>query len=94
MSKIFWFKFSIFEFYNDIARINILQIEKRLRSLTEAEIKELIEIREKNSDLSIKIGTNILIGNINEANIDLKKLNSDDYATFMDYPIAIFLKGV
>ena len=80
------------EIPRDIIRINYLQIEKRLRELNESEIQELIEIRNRNEDLAYKISANLLIGNIKEAEIDLKKLSKEEYKNYTDYPIYHFFK--
>lgn len=84
-------KISIYDNISDIARINYLQIEKRIRDLTEKEIEELIEIRNKNEGRLFNISTNLLIGNLNEAKIELKKLDQEERKIFLDYPISKFL---
>lgn len=84
-------KISIYDNISDIARINYLQIEKRIRDLTEKEIEELIEIRNKNEGHLFNISTNLLIGNLNEAKIELKKLDQEERKIFLDYPISKFL---
>ena len=85
-------KISIYDSVYDVARINYLQIEKRLRNLTENELEELISIRNKNQDKLFNISINLLIGNKNEAKIELKKLSNIEREIFLQYPIAIFLK--
>lgn len=77
---------------HDVARINYLQIEKRLRDLTEDEIEELIQIRKRNNGSAFNISTNLLIGNKNEAKIQFKGLSKEEKEIFMKYPISKFLQ--
>lgn len=84
-------KISTYNTISDIARINYLQIEKRLRNLTEEEIEELIEIRNRNEGSFFNISTNLLIGNENEAKIEFKKLSQKEKEIFLEYPISKFL---
>ena len=76
----------------DVARINYLQIEKRLRDLTDEEIKELIQIRERNEHNLFKISTNLLIGSKKEAHIILGTLTQAEREAFLEFPIAKFLE--
>lgn len=76
----------------DVARINYLQIEKRLRDLTDEEIKELIQIRERNEHNLYKISTNLLIGSKKEAHIILGTLTQAEREAFLEFPIAKFLE--
>lgn len=84
-------KISIYDNIADIARINYLQIEKRIRDLTEKEIEELIEIRNRNKGSLFNISINLLIENLNEAKLQWKKLNEKEREIFMSYPISKFL---
>ena len=79
----------ILEFGNmhDIARINYLQIEKRLRKLEQSEIEELIKIRDKNEESFFKISCNILIDNLEEAKLQFKSLKDQERKTFIEFPI-------
>ena len=76
----------------EVARINYLQIEKRLRDLTDEEIKELIQIRERNEHNLFKISTNLLIGSKKEAHIILGTLTQAEREAFLEFPIAKFLE--
>lgn len=80
-------KIKNFEELKDTFKINLLQIYKRLRLLTNEEIKELIMIREKNINPFFRISANILIGNFNEAEMEFYSLNSDEQKTFSEFPI-------
>ena len=77
----------------DTARINYLQIEKRVRDLKEEEIEELISIRDKNKDIMFKISCNLLIGNIEEAKIQFNSLNNLEKEYYRDFPIYKFLEN-
>lgn len=72
---------------HDIARINYLQIEKRLRKLEQSEIEELIRIRDKNKEDFFKISCNILIDNLVEAKLQYKSLKDEERKTFSEFPI-------
>ena len=72
---------------HDIARINYLQIEKRLRKLEQSEIEELIKIRDKNEESFFKISCNILIDNIEEAKLQFKSLKDKERLAFSEFPI-------
>lgn len=86
-------KISIYKNIFDVARVNFLQTEKRLRDLREKEISELIEIRNRHSDNTFfNLSTNLLIGNIPEAKIIYNSLNEDERNVFLEYPISRFLK--
>lgn len=77
----------------DTARINYLQIEKRVRDLKEEEIEELISIRDKNKDIMFKISCNLLIGNIEEAKIQFNSLNNLEKDYYRDFPIYKFIEN-
>ena len=85
-------KILTYDTIHDVARINYLQIEKRLRNLTEDEIEELIQIRKRNNGSAFNISTNLLIGNKNEAKIQFKELSKEEKDIFMEYPISKFLQ--
>ena len=72
---------------HDIARINYLQIEKRLKKLEQSEIEELIKIRDKNEESFFKISCNILIDNIEEAKLQFKSLKDKERLAFSEFPI-------
>lgn len=75
----------------DVARINHLQIKKRLEHLSDEDIRELIEIRNRNEGIFFKISCNILIGNFEEANLQLNSLNDEEKKFFSEFPICKFL---
>ena len=77
----------------DAARINCLQIEKRIRDLKEEEIEELISIRDKNEDIMFKISSNLLIGNIEEARIQFNTLNNIEKDYYRAFPIYKFFES-
>lgn len=77
----------------DAARINCLQIEKRVRDLKEEEIEELISIRDKNEDIMFKISCNLLIGNIEEARIQFNTLNNIEKDYYRGFPIYKFFES-
>lgn len=79
----------------EIARINYLQIEKRVRSLNEEEIEEVLLIRNAANDEEkfMKISANLLIDNITESKMVFKSLNAEEQKLFLSFPIAKFLKN-
>lgn len=69
-------------------RLNELQIFKRLRSLFQSEIEELIEIADSNeSSDDIKFGACVLLDDKIRAINHLNKLSSEDQEFMKDYPI-------
>lgn len=80
-----------FDNMHDVVRINYLQIKKRLEDLLDEDIRELIEIRNRNEGIFFKISCNILIGNFEEANLQLNSLNDEERKVFCEFPIFKFL---
>lgn len=76
----------------DIVYINKMQINKRKNSLTDDMKIKLIDIKNKNEDLFYKISVNLLIDSIDEANIMLSQLETEQQAIFKRFPIAKYLK--
>lgn len=79
----------------EIVRINYLQIEKRIRVLTEEEIEEILLIRNaaKDEEKFMKISANLLIDNITEAKMIFKSLKAEEQNIFLKFPIAKFFNN-
>lgn len=71
--------------------INYAQILKRENKIADENYKKLIEIRDTNSLVEIKISCNLLLGNKSEANILTQSLDKQTLEEFKKYPIAIYL---
>ncbi len=76
---------------NPIYYINYSQILKRESALADEIIAKLIDIRDKNERLEIKLGCNLLLDNKTEVNILKKKIDSQTLEVFKSYPISIYL---
>ena len=71
--------------------INYAQILKRENKLSEQDYKKLIELRDMNSSIEIKICCNLLLDNKSEANILIKTIDAKSLEEFRKYPIAIYI---
>ena len=71
--------------------INYCQILKRLDSLTDENIEKLINIRDENNALEIKLGCNLLLDNKNDIKILVDRMDKDMLDVFKKYPISIYL---
>lgn len=71
--------------------INYAQILKRENKLPEQDYKKLIELRDMNSSIEIKICCNLLLDNKSEANILIKTIDARSLEEFRKYPIAIYI---
>ncbi len=76
---------------NPIYYINYCQILKRLNSLTDENVEKLINIRDKNNALEIKLGCNLLLDNKNDIKILVNKMDKDILNILKKYPISIYL---
>ncbi len=76
---------------NPIFKMNYFQILKREDSLTDKEIDEIINIRDANDEIEIKLGCNLLIDNIEEVKLLTKKLDTETLEAFKQYPISIYM---
>ena len=76
---------------HDIYYINYCQILKRENKLTDEEIKELINIKAKNSSIEIQLCCNLLMDSKVEANILIKSIDYQTMESFKKYPISIYL---
>ena len=75
----------------EVYYINYCQILKRNGKLTEAEMVELIKIKENTNNLEVKLWCNVLLENKIEANILLKSFDEKSIELLKKYPIAKFL---
>lgn len=66
--------------------INVLQLKKRRKSLTEQDIQELKEIT-RTSDPQICFGAYVLLGDIDKANQEFMKINDETQEFIKEYPI-------
>lgn len=80
-----------YESYNPVYYINYAQILKRENKLTDNNLAKLVDIRDNNDEIEIKLGCNLLLGNTNEINILLKKIDAKTLEIFKQYPISIYL---
>lgn len=71
--------------------INYAQTLKREGYITDEIMKKIIEIRDSNVSIEIKISCNLLLDNKTEANILAQNLNKQTLEEFKKYPIAIYL---
>lgn len=77
----------------EIATINLLQIKRRTRELNDEEKQKLIEISEEFTDKDnemgrfLKIGANILLGNLKVAEYHFRKLDKGNQIQFKGVPI-------
>ena len=71
--------------------INYAQILKRENKLSEQDYKKLIELRDMNSSIEIKICCNLLLDNKSEANILIGTIDEKTLEEFKKYPIAIYI---
>ena len=77
--------------FYEIYYINYCQILKRMNRLNESNMFELIKIRDNTTNEEIKICCNLLLDNKIEANILIKKLNTDSLKILKSYPISKYL---
>lgn len=77
--------------FYEIYYINYCQILKRMNKLNESNMFELIKIRDNTTNEEIKICCNLLLDNKIEANILIKKLNTDSLKILKSYPISKYL---
>lgn len=76
---------------HDIYYINLCQILKRENKLTDEEIKELMNIKTKNSDVEIQLCCSLLMDSKVEASILIKNIDYQTMESFKTYPISIYL---
>lgn len=72
---------------NEINSLNYLQAVKRVRSLQDNEIADLVEMRNNSNNLQIKCGCCILLEETSEFNLYFSKLSDEEKAVFSKYPI-------
>ena len=73
-------------------QLNSLQITKRQRAFTEDEINLLLQLSQNNSDM-VRAGAFLLLGKIDVAQFIIQQFPEDEKTRFMEFPIAIFIKG-
>lgn len=73
-----------------IYRLNTLQINKRLRVLTEEEKNELIKISDSNIPNFGKWAANLLLDDFARVDIYWKQMNHDEQDLYRSYPIYLF----
>lgn len=71
----------------DVTQINEMQIVLRERPLSVTEKRELYELLDQDTDLSIRIGALLLLGYNEDARELLKELSDEEQAQFKEYPI-------
>ena len=76
--------------FKDIYFINYCQVLKRENKLTEKEMNKLLDIRNNNDLIEIKLSCNLLLNNKNEVNLLLKNMKNEQLEEFKEYPIAIY----
>lgn len=72
---------------NILVELNLFQIYKRKRELTDEEIEVLIELKNKEEECRNICGIHILLGNKSEFNYWFKKLSIEEQGAFKEYPI-------
>ena len=81
-----------------IRKLNYFQVIKRKYPLTDIQTQELLELTEnisiedKNQELQLKIGINLLLDNQSMAEFYYKKLSKDIQKWFQEFPIFRFWK--
>lgn len=77
-----------------IHTINSYQLLKRKNNLSEKQLANLRKIAKDNTDLSLKVGAYILLGEEDKAKETYARLDETTKQSFRDYPICIFCKGL
>lgn len=76
---------------SELLFLNLMQSYKRIRILTEGEIQQLIDLRDKCASDDLKCGCCILLDAVQEFQYYFKKLDKEQQQNFIRYPIANLL---
>ena len=76
---------------SDIYFINYCQILKRQNKLTEQEQEKLMDIKEKNTRIDIKLSCCLLLDSKIESRVLLSKLSDKELESYKSYPISKYL---